>query len=109
MDKELHRSQQCEPAAWEANSILGCINRGVAAGTARGLSPLLCPRGAPHGALLGEGLELWERVQRRAWGCSEGRRAPAGKGGWQDEAKGMNRRHFPPPPPACRNRTAFGG
>jgi len=48
MDERLHRSQQCEPAAQEANSILGCINRGAAAGTGRGLSPLLCPYRAPR-------------------------------------------------------------
>jgi len=41
MDERLHRSQQCEPAAREANSIRGCISRGTTAGTGRGLTPLL--------------------------------------------------------------------
>ena len=70
MDEVLDMSQQCELAAWKADSILGCIKRKAAS---RGIVPLLCPR-APHlvycvqawGPQNRKDVELLEQVQRRA-------------------------------------------
>jgi len=47
VDEKLDVRQQCALAAWEANSVLGCINRGVAAGRGRGLCPSALPWGMP--------------------------------------------------------------
>ena len=44
---KLDMSQQCVFAAWKANCIPGCVNRGVAAGRGRGLPPSALPSGGP--------------------------------------------------------------
>ena len=71
MDKKLYMRQQCTLASQRANSILGCISRGVAAGTGRGLSPSALPSrdliwstASRCGAPSTEGMLEW--VQRRA-------------------------------------------
>jgi len=51
VDEKLVMSQQCTLAAWKANSILGCINRWVAAGRGRGLPPSALPCEAPPAVL----------------------------------------------------------
>jgi len=55
MDKKLVMSHRCEFAAWKANYILGCINRGVAS-RERDCPPLLCVCVAASGVLY-SGLE----------------------------------------------------
>lgn len=43
VDDKLGKSQWCSLAVRKANCILGCINRGVAAGRRKGLYPLALP------------------------------------------------------------------
>ena len=63
VDEKLDMRQQCAFTAWKANSTLGCINRGVAAGRGRGwrgLSPSALPCEAPP-AVLRPGLDTAQK------------------------------------------------
>jgi len=79
MEENLDMSQLFVPVAQKANCMLGCINRGVAAGQGRGLYPFALVR--PHleycvlawGPQHKKDAELLERVQNRPGRCSEGR------------------------------------
>ena len=52
MDEKLDMRKQCTLEAQKATCILGCINRGVAAGIGRRLlPPLPCPHEVPPGGL----------------------------------------------------------
>ena len=78
--EKLTMSQQCAPAAWKANGILGTIRRGVASRDREGIVPLCSALLRPHlqyciqvwGPQYRKGRELLGRVQRRTQRCSEG-------------------------------------
>lgn len=70
--------QQCVLGVHKASSILGCTNRGVAAGRGKGLSPSALPSQGPiwstasRGPQLRKDMELLEWVQRRPQRWPEG-------------------------------------
>ena len=80
VDEKLSMSQQCAPAAWKANGILGSISRGVASRDREVIVPLCSALVRPHlqyciqawGPQSKKDRELLERVQRRPQRCSEG-------------------------------------